>query len=909
MRRLFVFLTAIFAILTATAQVEHSIILDQGSVRKMTNSGLDNANIDPIRKDSSRNACARVKIRFANMSRAEVDALVLQFRSNTDLVRQEIGYYDNILILEMTARPNTRFYVQSPEYDQSNEVSLNLEGNTEYEMEARLNSRFSIIVESNVAGAEVYIDGVKKAVTDSSFKATLDDVMVGSHNLKVSYNGVSAAKTIEVKKGSISFGQNVDKSALEAQYVAFEVSPANALVIIDNKQHTLDDGTLSVVMQPGSYEYIVSAKLYHTERGEFTVAGEKVERRITLQPAFGYLSVGGGALSGAAVFVDDELIGTAPVKSDKLSSGEHSVRLVLNKYKPYTTTVTIRDNQTTNLNPTLSADFATVSLTAPNGATIWVNGTQKGTGSWSGELSTGTYIFEARKEGHRAQKLTKTISATPARQSYTLDAPTPITGSVDINSSPAMADIYLDGKLVGSSPMKINDIIVGSHTLKLSRKGYDDYTKTVTVTEGKTTTVTATLTKQSAPASATTTTPKPISSSSSGTYNIGDLVTVNGVQGIVFQTSPVVKIVSVKETTAKWGEYGVTTNATNKDHGKVNKVLIKLISGWETKYPAFKWCADLGDGWYLPALNELKAICNQRDAINKTLSAKGFDRLGSWLWSSSEYSIRDAYGISSSNGNVSICNKGYSDAVRAVYVLDGGASTSTSGSSTIAGFEMVYVKGGTFTMGATAEQGSDAYDDEKPTHSVTLSDFYIGKYEVTQAQWKAVMGSNPSYFKGDNLPVENVSWNDIQEFIKKLNAQTGKRFRLPTEAEWEYAARGGNQSKGYKYSGSNSISEVAWYDGNSGDKTHPVGQKTPNELGIYDMSGNVWEWCQDWYSSSAYSSSSQTNPTGPSSGSSRVLRGGSWYYYARYCRVSNRSFSGPAGRNGSSGFRLACLSE
>ena len=726
MKRLFVFLTAIFAILTATAQVEHSIILDQSSVRKMTNSGLDNANIDPIRKDSSRNACARVKIRFANMSRAEVDALVLQFRSNTDLVRQEIGYYDNILILEMTARPDTRFYVQSPEYGQSNEVTLNLEGNTEYEMEARLNSRFSIIVESNVAGAEVYIDGVKKAVTDSNFKATIDDVMVGSHNLKVSYNGVSAAKTIEVKKGSISFVQNVEKSALEPQYVVFEVSPANALVIIDNKQLTLDDGTLSTVKQPGRYEYIVSAKLYHTERGEFTVAGSKVVKHITLQPAFGYLSVGGGALSGAAVFVDDELIGTAPLKSDKLSSGEHSVRLVLNKYKPYTTTITIRDNQTTNLNPTLSADFATVSLTAPNGATIWVNGTQKGTGSWSGELSTGTYIFEARKEGHRAQKLTKTISATPARQSYTLDAPTPITGSVDINSSPAMADIYLDGKLVGSSPMKINDIIVGSHTLKLSRKGYDDYTKTVTITEGKTTTVNATLTK--------------------------------------------------------------------------------------------------------------------------------------------------------GGGNASIGN-----------------------------IEMVYVKGGTFTMGATAEQGSDAYSNEKPTHSVTLSDYYIGKYEVTQAQWKAIMGTNPSNCKGDNLPVENVSWNDIQEFSTKLNAQTGKKFRLPTEAEWEYAARGGNQSKGYKYSGSNKISEVAWYGDNSNSKTHPVGQKTPNELGVYDMSGNVWEWCQDRWGS--YSSSSQTNPTGPSSGSIRVLRGGGWYSIARYCRVSLRNCYSPDFRSDYYGFRLACLSE
>ena len=278
------------------------------------------------------------------------------------------------------------------------------------------------------------------------------------------------------------------------------------------------------------------------------------------------------------------------------------------------------------------------------------------------------------------------------------------------------------------------------------------------------------------------------------------------------------------------------------------------------------------------------------------------------MWSSTESDDLGAYlGITSENGPA--YNKKDSYAVRAVYVLDGGSSTSTSGSLNIAGFDMVYVKGGTFTMGATAEQGSDAYDNEKPVHSVTLSDYYIGKYEVTQAQWKAIMGSNPSEWKGDNLPVENVSWDDIQEFITKLNAQTGKKFRLPTEAEWEYAARGGNQSKGYKYSGSNSISDVAWYYDNSSSKTHPVGQKSPNELGVYDMSGNVYEWCQDWYSSSAYSSSSQTNPTGPSSGSYRVLRSGGWNSSARYCRVSNRAGSTPDSRGGNLGFRLVCLPE
>ena len=219
-------------------------------------------------------------------------------------------------------------------------------------------------------------------------------------------------------------------------------------------------------------------------------------------------------------------------------------------------------------------------------------------------------------------------------------------------------------------------------------------------------------------------------------------------------------------------------------------------------------------------------------------------------------------------------------------------------------FKMVKVAGGTFQMGATSEQGSDAENDEYPVHSVTLSDYYIGQTEVTQELWEAVMGSNPSYFTGDNRrPVENVSWDDCQEFIKKLNRLTGKNFRLPTEAEWEYAARGGSKSKGYKYSGSNNPDAVAWYGKNSGGKTHPVAQKQANELGLYDMSGNVDEWCQDWYGD--YSSNSQTNPTGASTGCYRVLRGGSWYSRARSVRVSFRHDSAPDSRNFNNGLRLA----
>ncbi len=214
---------------------------------------------------------------------------------------------------------------------------------------------------------------------------------------------------------------------------------------------------------------------------------------------------------------------------------------------------------------------------------------------------------------------------------------------------------------------------------------------------------------------------------------------------------------------------------------------------------------------------------------------------------------------------------------------------------------MVDGVGGMFTISATAEQGS-AWNREEPAHKVTLSDYYIGEMQVTQALWNAVIGNNPNYFKVDNFPVECVSWvNVVEKFIPALNRKTGRTFRLPTEAEWEYAARGGGKIKGYKYSGSNNIDVVAWYSVNSGGNTHPVKGKKANELGLYDMSGNVWERCHDWYGH--YSSGAQPNPQGPDKGSYRVLRGGSWNYFARYCRVSNR-FNTPGNRNYNRGFRL-----
>ena len=229
----------------------------------------------------------------------------------------------------------------------------------------------------------------------------------------------------------------------------------------------------------------------------------------------------------------------------------------------------------------------------------------------------------------------------------------------------------------------------------------------------------------------------------------------------------------------------------------------------------------------------------------------------------------------------------------------GGEATTTYTANGVS-FTMIGVEGGTFQMGSTTGDS-----DEKPVHEVKVSPFSIGQTEVTQELWEAVMGTNPSNWKGLKLPVEKVSWNDCQTFITKLNQMTGKTFRLPTEAEWEYAARGGTKSKGYTYSGSNTIDDVAWYTSNSGSKTHEVATKLANELGIYDMSGNVWEWCQDLYSDTYYSSSVINNPTGPTSGSIRVFRGGSWINFATDCRVAFRNWITPTSTDDFLGLRLA----
>ena len=585
-----------------------------------------------------------------------------------------------------------------------------------------------------------------------------------------------------------------EPAKIQKTYFIVQSDQADALVYIDGDMLGAKEAR-KLVDVGTTHTYKIECKLYHEESGSVTVNDKTVVNK-QLRPAFGYLDISSTPEQGANVWVDGDLVGVTPIKTDKLASGTHTVRVMKDMYKMKEQSFTVTDGQTTNATLSMSANFVNVTVNTDSQSGIYVDEEYKGKGKWTGRLSDGAHIFEARKENHRTS-LKSVELVLGETKTITLDAPTPINGTVDVDSSPMGASIYIDGKHYGETPNYISDILIGEHELKLTKQGCASVTKTITIKEGETLSVNEKLQ-----------TGKEISIS---TDQSGDKIYVDG------------------------NYLGISPITINLSYGS----------------------------------HEIKA---ERDG--KTVSKN------------IEVSQVEAHGRVSSTDKCELAFlKNQTITVKGV------------------SFTMIAVEGGTFPMGATVEQGKDVDDDEKPVHNVTLSDYYIGETEVTQELWLAVMGKNPSNFKGDKKPVEQVSWDDCQEFITKLNQLTGKNFRLPTEAEWEYAARGGNKSKGYKYSGSNTIDNVAWYTNNSGSKTHDVKTKQANELGIYDISGNVWEWCQDRYGS--YSSSSQINPTGPSSGSRRVIRGGSWYYYAKYCRVSFRYSRSPDISSYNLGLRLS----
>ena len=575
-------------------------------------------------------------------------------------------------------------------------------------------------------------------------------------------------------------------------YLIIESIPADAEVWIEDEW--MGNTPFTKKYPIGSrLQYRIKKQLFHDEVGAVTVDQTQTKLTPSLKPAYGTLQIN-STPSGAVVYLDDAVqsIGKTPLQLSQVASGTHKIRLQMPMYAGASREAVVTDGETTTVDVQLAANFATLTIVSLPGATIEVDGKVVGTERAVVKQSEGICDIVVKKNSHRESRRQMMVKV---GEDQTIElSPTPIYGSLAVESDPIGATIYVDGKEYGTTPNIINNLLVGEYTVRLSKSGCADYTQVVSVVENEEKLCRATLP-----------TGKQVTLS---TDHAGDDVYVDGKRK---GTSPL-------NITLPFGTHRVYAMR----RGKTSQEKVVEVTQHLTE-------------------NNITLNFNTQ----KTFTVNGVS------------------------------------------------------------FTMLQVDGGTFTMGATSEQGSYAFENEKPAHSVTLSSYWIGQTEVTQALWNAVMGTNPSYYRGDKLPVERVSWKDCQAFIKKLNQLTGKTFRLPTEAEWEYAARGGNKSKGYKYSGSNDLGTVAWYTNNSSSKTHPVATKQPNELGIYDMSGNVHEWCNDYYGS--YSSVAVTNPTGPVSGSYRVFRGGSRYSSGGSCLVSDRDSSDPHSSGNLLGLRLVLV--
>ena len=491
MKYLLTFIIALLPLISS-AQSTKLLEIDASSFAPVQTDVLSGVAIDKIGTDPSRRPCARIKMHVNRMSKEEINGLSVRTVGGSVVVTKcVVASEGNGLIIELTAKAPTRFYLHHEKYGDSNEVSLNLEGNKEYRIYAMLNTTHSIVVSSNTPDAEVYVDAVFKGRISPSFDLTVSDVYPGNHKIAVKSGSLSNEIAVEVNSVNIHFRIDLNHQLARPQFVMFMVTPPEASLFIDNQPYLLNQyGEMAepLMLGNGSYSYVVSAKDYHEEKGQFVVNGSKVEKVVNLKPAHGYLKVAGdGQLQGASVYVDGSLIGTAPCTSSRLSSGSHAVRIVKHMYKESSAIVEIRDGETLDYRPSLQADFAKVTLKTTAGADIYVDGKKKGTSTWTGDVRSGEHLFEAVMSGYRTSSIYRTISATPSVQMYDIPAPTPILGFVNIMSSP-VADVYVDKKHVGRTPLSL-DLIVGKHTVEFKKDGFRMQEKVIEVKENESATV------------------------------------------------------------------------------------------------------------------------------------------------------------------------------------------------------------------------------------------------------------------------------------------------------------------------------------------------------------------------------------------------------------------------------------
>lgn len=477
------------------AQSSTLLQIDESSFAPVQTDVISGVAVDKIGTDPSRRPCARIKMHINRMTKDEIEGLIVRPIGGSVVVTRTVAASDgNGLIIEMTAKEVTRFYLHHPTFGDSNEVSLSLEGNKEYRLEASLNTTHNVTVTSNTVDAEVYLDNVYKGRINSSYALTISDVYPGTYHLKVKHGSASKEQDIEVNSNSFHFRLEVNQELAKPQYVIFHIEPKNATLFINGKEYHLNShGELEALkLHNGSYQYSVQAKNYHPKEGTFIVNGQKVDQTVHLDPAFGWLKINDNeTLRGATVHINGYKIGTAPITSNKIPSGKHTVRITKDMYKTYQEDVVISDNQTLEISPKLIADYASVTIASSENTDIYINGQSKGKAPWKGDLASGVYTFEARKDGHRPSEISVDISPDQTGKKYEIPAPKPIYGTIDVQSTPS-ADVYIDNVKIGQTPLEEN-VIIGSHQVSIRKEGYNNYNTTVTITEGTTENIKATL--------------------------------------------------------------------------------------------------------------------------------------------------------------------------------------------------------------------------------------------------------------------------------------------------------------------------------------------------------------------------------------------------------------------------------
>ena len=502
MKRLLTLFIAIVVTLTAAAQgaIKQSIILDASTFRPVQTDALTGVNIDPIGVDRSRRPCARIKIFFHQMTREQMQQLEAEIPSGViECTKCKVAEGNTVLILEMTARDNTKFYLKHPKFGTSNEVAFNLEGNKEYQMEATLNKQLTINIASNVAGASVYLNNEFRGTTQAPNNiCTIADLFQGKYTLRLEYGDRKSEQSIEVIDGSsIYFRLDIDETAPVYQYLIINTAPKSALVEVDGKSVQRKNGKIEVRLAKGVHQYQVSADDYYTYTDTVMIDGKSRRiKDVILKPQFGFLKINHSKdLAGAEVYVSNRLRGTLPLdKPIAVKSGVSEIRIVKNLYQDYNTSVTISDDQTSTINADLKPNFAEVTINADGNSEIWIDDQLVGTGKWTGRLEIGKHPVICKKESHEEYHHLLDVPSTEAIvQNY--NALKPIYGSLDISCNIDGAKYYVDDVERGTAPNVDNNILVGQRKIKVSAPGYKNYIETVVIEKGKTITVSAELKK------------------------------------------------------------------------------------------------------------------------------------------------------------------------------------------------------------------------------------------------------------------------------------------------------------------------------------------------------------------------------------------------------------------------------